>query len=63
MITHRVKVSPSEVALSKNEQLAWKIAEVASAGAAIDSAAGEMAVNRVIDNAAVALAAINRPPV
>ncbi|MGD1087588.1 MAG: MmgE/PrpD family protein [Verrucomicrobiota bacterium] len=63
MITHRVKVSPSKVALPKSEQLAWKIAAVASASATIDLLAGEMVINRVIDNAAVALAAINRTPV
>jgi 2-methylcitrate dehydratase len=60
---HRVKVSPSKVSLPKTEQLAWKIAEVASDKTAIDSAACEMVVNRIIDNAAVAIAAINRTPV
>jgi 2-methylcitrate dehydratase len=63
VITHRVKVLPSKVALPKSEQLAWKIAAVASANATIDSLAGEMVINRIIDNAAVALAAINRTPV
>src|ERR1039458_5136749 len=63
MITHHVKVYPSKVPLPKTEQLAWKIASVATDKAAIDSAAGEMVVNRVIDNAAVAIAAINREPV
>jgi 2-methylcitrate dehydratase len=63
VITHKVKVHPSKVSLPKTEQLAWKIAVVASSKAAIDPAAGEMAINRIIDNAAVALAAINREPV
>ncbi len=63
MITHHVKVHPSKAALSKPEQLAWKIAAVAAASGTVDSAAGEMVVNRIIDNAAVALAAINRTPV
>lgn len=63
MITHRVKVYPSKSPLPKTEQLAWKIAEVASANATIDPLAGEMAINRIIDNASVALAAINRTPV
>lgn len=63
MITHKVKVSPSKAPLPRTEQLAWKIAAVASDNAAIDSAAGEMAVNRIIDNAAVTAAAINREPV
>jgi 2-methylcitrate dehydratase len=63
MITHHVKVCPSNVPLPKTEQLAWKIASVATDGAAIDAAAAAMAANRIIDNAGVALAAINRPPV
>jgi 2-methylcitrate dehydratase len=63
VITHHVKVYPSKIPLPKTEQLAWKIASVAKEEAAIDPAAGEMAVNRIIDNASVALAAINRTPV
>ena len=63
MILHQVKVHPSKVALPKSEQLAWKIAEVASASTAIDPLAGEMVINRIIDNASVAIAAINREPV
>ena len=63
MTTHKVKVYPSKTSLPKTEQLAWKIAAVASDKAAIDSAAGEMVINRIIDNAAVAIAAINRTPV
>src|ERR1041385_6243040 len=63
MITHRVKVFPSKIPLPKSEQLAWKIAEVASGTAPIDPAVAEMVINRLIDNAAVALAAINRAPV
>ena len=43
--------------------MAWKIAAVASDKTAINSAAGEMVINRIIDNAAVAIAAINRTPV
>jgi 2-methylcitrate dehydratase len=61
--THKVKVYPSKASLSRTEQLAWKIAAVASEKAVIDSAAGEMVINRIIDNAAVAIAAINRRPV
>ncbi|MGH8046834.1 MAG: MmgE/PrpD family protein, partial [Chthoniobacterales bacterium] len=63
MLLHRVKVSPSSAALSKGDQLAWKIAGVAAGSSEIDPAAGEMAINRIIDNASVALAAINRTPV
>ena len=63
MITHRVKVWPSKAALPQSDQLAWKIAEVASQSTVIDPLAGEMVINRIIDNGAVAIAAINRPPV
>jgi 2-methylcitrate dehydratase len=63
VITHKVKVYPSKVPLPKTEQLAWKIASVATDRAASDSAASEMVTNRIIDNASVALAAINRTPV
>jgi 2-methylcitrate dehydratase len=63
MTVHRVQVYPSKTPLPKSQQLAWKIAEVASAAAPIEPAVAEMIVNRVIDNAAVALAAINRQPV
>ena len=63
MTTHHVKVSPSTSLLPKTEQLAWKIASVATDSAAIDSAAGGMVINRIIDNASVAIAAINREPV
>ena len=63
MISHPVKVYPSKVPLAKSEQLASKIAAVASDKAAIDAAAGEMVINRIIDNAGVAIAATNRTPV
>jgi len=63
MIVHHVKVFPSRTPLPKAQQLAWTIAEVASSTAPIEPAVVEMIVNRVIDNAAVAVAAINRQPV
>lgn len=45
-------------------QLAWKLAELAAADdRPIDPAAAELAALRLIDNAAVAIAALNRPPV
>src|SRR5438477_11092161 len=60
---HSVKVQPSKANLPKTAQLAWKIAQVAHDDAPIEPAIAEMVVNRVIDNAAVAMAAINRTPV
>ena len=62
-IAHKVKVHPSKVPLPKTEQLAWKLASVATDNAPILPEVAEMVVNRVIDNAAVAIAAINREPV
>jgi 2-methylcitrate dehydratase len=63
MVIHRVQVYPSKTPLPKTEQLAWKIAEVASAAPPPDLEVTEMVINRIIDNAGVALAAINRAPV
>ena len=63
MITHIIKVYPSKIHLPKKAQLAWKIAEVASDNAKLNKASIEMAINRVIDNASVAIASINRKPV
>ena len=58
-----VKVHPSSANLKKKEQLAWKIAEIASDKAKINSDAVEMVINRIIDNASVAIASFNRKPV
>jgi 2-methylcitrate dehydratase len=63
MITHKVKVYPSKVSLPKTQQLAWKLASVATEKAPILPEVAEMVINRVIDNASVAIAAINREPV
>ena len=62
-ITHHVKVYPSKVPLPKTEQLAWKIASVATDKAPVLPEVAEMIINRVIDNASVAIAAISREPV
>ena len=63
MIVHKVKVYPSKIHLPKKNQLAWKIAEIASDNAKLDKDAIEMAINRIIDNASVAIASLNRRPV
>jgi 2-methylcitrate dehydratase len=63
MIRYQVRVHPSSDRLAPEDQLAWKIAEYAASAPAIDDEVGEMVACRVIDNAAVALAAINRAPV
>jgi 2-methylcitrate dehydratase len=63
MITHLVRVHPERDRLAKTEQLAWKIAAVAADPVAIEPAVTDMIINRIIDNASVAIAAINRHPV
>ena len=50
MIVHNVKVYPSKIHLPKKNQLAWKIAEIASDNSKLDKNAIEMAINRIIDN-------------
>ncbi|MDA8764135.1 MmgE/PrpD family protein [Candidatus Pelagibacter bacterium] len=58
-----VKVHPSKANLKKKDQLAYKIAEIASDKAKINKDAVEMVINRIIDNASVAIASFNRKPV
>ena len=63
MIKHTVKVYPSKINLTKRKQLAWKIAEIASDNAKLNKNSIEMVINRIIDNASVAIASLNRKPV
>ncbi len=63
MILHKVKVYPSKINLPKKKQLAWKIAEIASDNAKLNKKSIEMVINRIIDNASVAIASLNRKPV
>ena len=63
MILHDVKVHPSKANLKREDQLAWKIAAVAADKVPVERDVAAMIVNRIIDNAAVAIAAINRHPV
>jgi len=60
---HTVNVYPSEKPLAKEDQLAWKIAEVAADPIAVSDAVTDMVINRIIDNASVAIASVNRHPV
>ena len=59
----KVKVYSSASKLKKKQQLAWKIAEIASDKAKLNEAAIDMVINRIIDNASVAIASLNRKPV
>ncbi len=63
MQSHEVRVHPSKSALKREDQLAWKIAAVAADKVAVEKDVAAMIINRIIDNAAVAIAAINRRPV
>ena len=63
MILHKVKVYPSKIALPKEKQFAWKIAEIANDNSKLNKDAIEMAINRIIDNASVAIASLNRKSV
>jgi 2-methylcitrate dehydratase len=63
MQIHHVKVHPSKAQLPREEQLAWKMASVAADAAPVQPEVTEQIINRIIDNAAVAIAAINRGPV
>ena len=63
MKLHEVRSHPSRAGLQREEQLAWKIAAVAADRVAVPRDTVEMIINRLIDNAAVAVAALNRGPV
>src|SRR5271165_4457125 len=60
MIEYDVRVSPSKAGLKREDQLAWKIAGVAADKVAVTRDVAAMIVNRVIDNASVAIASSNR---
>ncbi len=60
MKSHNVRTHKSSEHLARADQLAWKIAEVASDPVAVEPAVIEMIGNRIIDNAAVAAASIAR---
>ncbi|HEY1967687.1 MAG TPA: MmgE/PrpD family protein [Pseudonocardia sp.] len=62
-VDHKVRVYRGEEPLERADQLAWKIAEVASDRVAPPAEVADMVVNRLIDNAAVASASLNRKPV
>jgi len=63
LIIHKIKVYPSKVYLPKKKQLAWKLAEIASDNAKLNKLSIDMAINRIIDNASVAIASLNRKSV
>ena len=63
MIDHAVRAHRSKDNLKREDQFAWKIAEVAADPVAVDDEATDMIINRIIDNASVAVASLNRGPI
>ena len=63
VIEHEVRTHKSSEALPREEQLAWKLAEVATDAVPVEPEVAEMVVNRLIDDAGVAAAALRRRPV
>ncbi len=63
MIEHQVRVHRSAEQLRRQDQLAWKLAEVAGERVPVDDDVAAMVVNRLIDDAAVAAASLERGPV
>lgn len=63
MRQHKLRVYPSKETLERKDQLAWKMAEISTDNAVIKDDVIDMIINRVIDNASVAIAASNRHPV
>jgi len=62
MKLHPVRVYASDENLPREQQLAWKIAEVAADPVAVTDEVTDMIINRIIDNAAVATASLTRAP-
>lgn len=62
-VLHDLRSYKSAEHLAREDQLAWKIAEVAADPVEVLPEVTEMIVNRIIDNAAVAAASLARRPV
>jgi 2-methylcitrate dehydratase len=60
MKSNEVRVYPSKQHLKREDQLAWRIAGVAADKVAVEKDVAAMIVNRIIDNASVAIASVNR---
>jgi 2-methylcitrate dehydratase len=65
MKIHTVKFHPEKDLLKKEDQLAWKIADLAARARDedLDADVVDMVKNRIIDNAAIAIAAMNETAV
>jgi 2-methylcitrate dehydratase len=60
---HEVRVRKSSATFPREEHLAWQLARVAADPAPVEPEVAEMVANRLIDDAAVAAAALGRRPV
>ena len=63
MIDHTVRVWKSAEEFPQEQHFAWKVAEVATEPVAVPEDTAEMVINRIIDNASVAVASVLRRPV
>ena len=63
MKLHDVRTYKSAEPLAREDQLAWKLAAMATDPVAVDAEVIEMIGNRIIDNAAVAAASVARGPI
>ena len=63
MRQHEVRSYTSAEGLPRPQQLAWKLAELATDPVGVEAPVADMVVNRLIDDAGVAAAALFRTPV
>jgi 2-methylcitrate dehydratase len=63
MLGHRIRVYPSAQTPPRTDLLAWKLAAVAADESAVEPEVAAMIINRIIDNAGVAVAGLARHPV
>ena len=63
MVEHEVRTHKSSDTLPREQQLAWRLASVATDEVRVEAEVTEMVVNRLIDDAGVAAASLRRRPV
>ena len=63
MKIHELRVWPSTERHRREDELAWQLAELATDPVPVDADVIEMLANRIIDNASVAIASLERPSV
>jgi 2-methylcitrate dehydratase len=63
VVEHEVRAHKSSDELPREQQLAWRLADVATDQVPVEPEVAEMVVNRLIDDAGVAAAALRRTPV